>query len=104
MAAAADARRKCRIASDPLNRDVAMVGVSAVAKSPARFGTLLLRPCLQARTPENGQLPSAPALICPDILSPSTVPVNCSVSGIGLVMDIFQETSLPLTLPSKISV
>src|SRR5229473_5852722 len=56
-----------------------------------------------ARTPENGQLPSAPALIFPDILSPSTVPVNCSVNGIGLVIDIFQDASLPLTVPSKIS-
>src|SRR5438128_8197836 len=57
-----------------------------------------------ARTPENGQLPSAPALIFPDILSPSTAPVNCSVNGIGLVIDIFQDTSLPLTVPSKMSV
>src|ERR1700674_1026728 len=57
-----------------------------------------------ARTPENGQLPSAPALIFPDILSPSTAPVNCSVNGIGLVIDIFQDASLPFTVPSKMSV
>src|SRR5260370_9574717 len=57
-----------------------------------------------ARTPENGQLPSAPALIFPDIFSPSTAPVNCSVNGIGLVIDFFQHTSLPLPLPSQISV
>src|SRR5216684_8909488 len=56
-----------------------------------------------ARTPENGQLPSAPALIFPDILSPSTVPVNCSVNGIGLVIDIFQDASLPFTVASKMS-
>lgn len=35
--------------------------------------------------------------------SPSTRPVNSSVSGIGLVIEIFQATSLPFTVPSKIS-
>ena len=35
---------------------------------------------------------------------PSTVPLKVSVSGIGLVIDTFHETSLPLTVPSAISV
>src|SRR3954471_5431732 len=41
--------------------------------------------------------------ISPDMLSPETVPVKASVSGIGLVMEIFQATSSPLAVPSKIS-
>src|SRR5579863_1621034 len=42
--------------------------------------------------------------ISPEMLSPETLPVKSSVSGIGLVMETFQATSSPLTLPSKISV
>src|ERR1700681_3609687 len=38
------------------------------------------------------------------MLSPETLPVNSSVSGIGLVMETFQATSSPLEVPSKISV
>src|SRR4051794_6079212 len=41
--------------------------------------------------------------ISPDMLSPATLPVKASVSGIGLVMEIFQATSSPETVPSKIS-
>src|SRR4051794_27126542 len=41
--------------------------------------------------------------ISPDMLSPETLPVKASVSGIGLVMEIFQATSSPLVVPSKIS-
>src|SRR4051794_11961043 len=37
------------------------------------------------------------------MLSPVTLPVKASVSGIGLVMEIFHATSSPLTAPSKIS-
>ena len=36
--------------------------------------------------------------------SPETLPVNSSVSGIGLVIETFQATSSPLAVPSKISV
>src|SRR5437762_1406219 len=42
--------------------------------------------------------------ISPDMLSPETAPVKDSVSGIGLVIDTFQATLSPLTVPSKISV
>ena len=42
--------------------------------------------------------------ISPEMLSPATLPVKAKVSGIGLVMDTFQATSSPLTVPSKISV
>src|SRR3954469_11871132 len=41
--------------------------------------------------------------ISPDMLSPETFPVKASVSGIGLVIEIFQATSSPLAVPSKIS-
>src|SRR3954464_1956696 len=41
--------------------------------------------------------------ISPDMLSPATLPVNSRVSGIGLVIEIFQDTSSPFTVPSKIS-
>src|SRR5436309_15852451 len=41
--------------------------------------------------------------ISPDMLSPETLPVKASVSGIGLVIEIFQATSSPVTVPSKIS-
>ena len=53
--------------------------------------------------PVNGKLPIGPMPISPDMLSPATLPVKASVSGIGLVMEIFQATSSPLTVPSKIS-
>ena len=42
--------------------------------------------------------------ISPDMLSPDTKPAKASVSGIGLVIDTFQDTSSPLAAPSKISV
>src|SRR5579859_7507072 len=58
----------------------------------------------QARIPVNGKLPMKPTPISPEMASPAMVPLNSSVSGIGSVMDIFQATSLPLTVPSKISV
>ena len=57
----------------------------------------------QARVPLNGKLPIGPIPISPEMASPSTLPVNSSVSGIGLVIEIFQATSLPFTVPSKIS-
>src|SRR6202165_466972 len=106
MVGAIGARRKCRIASDilgvmssPIAGAFRSTSALAAGRSCGSF-----RACHAgdyARTPENGQLPSAPALIFPDILSPSTTPVNCSVNGIGLVIDIFHDTSLPLTLLSK---
>src|SRR5882757_8838104 len=57
-----------------------------------------------ARVPVNGKLPIGPMPISPDMLSPETFPVKARVSGIGLVTDIFQATSSPLVVPSKISV
>src|ERR1700752_5257078 len=57
-----------------------------------------------ALVPVNGKLPSGPMPISPDMLSPETAPVKESVSGIGLVMETFQATLSPLTVPSKISV
>src|SRR5450631_736366 len=57
----------------------------------------------QALAPVNGKLPIGPMPISPDMLSPETLPEKASVSGIGLVMEIFQATSSPLTVPSKIS-
>src|ERR1700730_4732181 len=64
--------------------------------------------CLQRRepyafVPVNGKLPIGPMPISPDMLSPETLPVKASVSGIGLVMESFQATSSPSTVPSKIS-
>src|ERR1700694_31098 len=58
---------------------------------------------LYALVPVNGKLPIGPMPISPEMLSPETLPVNSSVSGIGLVMETFQATSSPLALPSKIS-
>src|SRR3954453_2171507 len=43
-----------------------------------------------------------PTPISPEMVSPATLPVKASVSGIGLVIEIFQATSSPLTVPSKI--
>src|SRR5258708_30405966 len=57
-----------------------------------------------ARVPVNGKLPIGPIPISPVMLSPETLPVNASVSGIGLVIETFQATSSPLAAPSKISV
>src|SRR3977135_1225600 len=57
-----------------------------------------------ARVPLNGKLPIGPMPISPEMASPETLPVNSSVSGIGLVMETFQATSSPLEVPSKISV
>src|ERR1700733_1348396 len=56
-----------------------------------------------ALIPVNGKLPIGPMPISPDMLSPDTLPVKASVSCIGLVMEIFQATSSPDTVPSKIS-
>ncbi len=56
-----------------------------------------------ARVPVKGKLPIGPMPISPEMLSPATLPVNSRVSGIGLVIEIFQETSSPFTVPSKIS-
>ena len=53
--------------------------------------------------PENGQLPTA-ALTLPEMLSPDTVAVKASVSGMGLLMSAFQEALLPSSLPSQMSV
>src|SRR5216684_4561117 len=57
-----------------------------------------------ALVPVNGKLPIGPIPISPVMLSPEILPVNSSVSGIGLVMETFQATSSPLAVPSKISV
>src|SRR3954471_22710694 len=54
-----------------------------------------------ALTPLNGKLPIGPMPISPEMASPSTLPVKAKVSGIGLVIEIFQATSSPLTVPSK---
>src|ERR1700730_15638303 len=62
-----------------------------------------IHPQPYARVPLNGKLPIGPMPISPDMLSPETLPVKASVSGIGLVMEIFQATSSPATVPSKIS-
>jgi hypothetical protein len=43
-----------------------------------------------------------PNFTLPDILSPSTVPENFSVMGMGLLMDALHDTSFPLTSPSSI--
>src|ERR1700722_10344503 len=56
-----------------------------------------------ARVPVNGKLPIGPMPISPEMASPETLPVNSSVSGIGLVMETFQATSSPLVVPSKMS-
>src|SRR5947209_1397220 len=56
-----------------------------------------------ARRPLNGKLPIGPMPISPEMASPATLPVKAKVSGIGLVIEIFQATSSPLTVPSKIS-
>ena len=56
------------------------------------------------RVPENGQLPTPLAFTVPAILSPSTVPLNSSVSGMGLLMAALKLMPLPLALPSKMSV
>src|SRR5713101_8208017 len=57
-----------------------------------------------ALVPVNGKLPIGPMPISPEMLSPATLPVKASVSGIGLVIETFQATSSPLAVPSKISV
>src|SRR2546426_3870659 len=57
-----------------------------------------------ALVPLNGKLPIGPTPISPEMASPETLPVNSSVSGIGLVIETFQATSSPLAVPSKISV
>src|SRR5262249_11846052 len=59
---------------------------------------------LYALFPVNGKLPMKPMPISPEMASPAILPLNSSVSGIGLVIDTFQATSSPLTVPSKISV
>src|SRR5258708_19511541 len=41
--------------------------------------------------------------ISPEMLSPDTLPLNSSVSGIGLVMETFQATSSPFAMPAKIA-
>src|SRR5690242_10147547 len=45
-----------------------------------------------------------PVSAVPFSVSPATVPLNVKVSGIGFVIDTFQDRSLPLTVPSAISV
>src|SRR6202171_5737313 len=56
-----------------------------------------------ARTPVNGKLPIGLMVISPVIMSPSTLPANSSVSGIGLVIETFQATSASLAVSWKIS-
>src|SRR4051812_17717101 len=59
------------------------------------------KPCdrYQTLVPENGKEPNAPALTLPLSASPSTLPVNSRVMGIGEVMFADQLTLLPSTLP-----
>ena len=45
-----------------------------------------------------------PVSAVPLMESPSTVPLKVRVSGIGLVIDTCQDTSLPLTVPAAMSV
>src|SRR6266481_361300 len=72
---------------------------------PAGAGTPgAARLAAYARVPLNGKLPIGPIPISPEIVSPETLPVNSSVSGIGLVIETFQATSSPLAVPSNISV
>src|SRR5260370_39167285 len=72
---------------------------------PARAGRGgAARLAAYARVPLNGKLPIGPTPISPEMVSPETLPVNSSVSGIGLVIETFQATSSPLAVPSKISV
>ena len=56
-----------------------------------------------ARVPVKGKLPIGPMPISPLMLSPETLPMNSRVNGIGLVIETFQLTASPLTVPSKIS-
>ena len=51
------------------------------------------------RLPVKGNEPKAPALTLPDSLSPSTVPVNSRVIGMGEVILADQVSALPSTLP-----
>ena len=51
--------------------------------------------------PVNGKLPMKPMPMSPEMESPATWPVNSSVSGIGLVIETFQDTLSPSTVPSK---
>src|SRR5258706_621783 len=52
--------------------------------------------------PENVCLPNMPSLTSPEIVSPSTVPENSSVIGMGREIDDFQLMLLPETVPSSI--
>src|SRR5947207_2184924 len=61
-------------------------------------------PHRHARVPENGNAPIMPVSAVPEMLLPSTMPLKVSVSANGLVIEIFHDTSLPETLPSKMSV
>src|SRR5205814_152010 len=57
-----------------------------------------------ALVPENGQLPTPLAFTVPEILSPSTEPLNSSVRGMGFLMAALKLRALPLALPSRSSV
>ena len=48
----------------------------------------------QARTPVKGAEPNMPSLTEPSMLSPSTVPVNFRVIGMGLVIEALQAISV----------
>jgi hypothetical protein len=53
-----------------------------------------------ARVPVNGHEPNAPVFMLPEIESPSTVPTNSIVIGIGSVIETFHATALPFTVPT----
>ncbi len=74
-------------------------GSECVAKRNCLWLKLLMHG--QLRAPENDEVPKSPNITLPVTLSPSIVPVNSSVIGIGSVMETFQEIASPVTEPSK---
>ena len=87
---------------DPQPKTYRSVQFSAVRSTLRPAGACGMRS--QPRVPENDEVPKSPSTTLPLTSSPLIVPLNSSVIGIGSVIDTFQEISLPLTVPSKISV
>src|ERR1700737_4487909 len=98
----ADDDQVCEAASQPPRASFAGLD-REVRGEGARRNSRPNLPQPYARVPLNGKLPLGPMPISPEMLSPETLPVKSSVSGIGLVMEIFQATSSPFAVPSKIS-
>src|ERR1700676_955049 len=94
--------RVCEAASQPPRASFANLDREVRGEGAQRNSRPNL-PQPYARVPLNGKLPIGPMPISPEMLSPETLPVKSSVSGIGLVMEIFQATSSPFAVPSKIS-